>query len=434
MLPKSLFLRLVVIVSAILISSCGPINRGMLLWSHDDASLPSGSVVNIFAESELRGSYEIRYRNANGETQNVELESWRVQTARSRDELRELQAEYEAFAPYFGIAEIQALPVRDAMATDASTSIIYRLAKDEKVKILGQSETEVEVGGLRDYWFRVLTADGTQGYVFGYRLDKVDALSVSTEEEESSIDEFLEIVMENVWRPEYFLWMIDDGAYNLSRFRNEYRFYHNNEASRFILRTEKHRIDFDYEELFRARYKEYLAIGSDLHIIVYSDDRISIQYDVDGRAVSEVLVRLSDNADIGQIIAAELERRQAVLENFLSRGNRLNSNRYGNISLREDGSGFWQSYERYDIFPDWFTGSFQLSFPLYVHSSLQEDYQGALSLTEPGQGLHNSINFLYSYINRGLLLELVPHRNIDGNLVLRRSRDPVTIFFRLFTQ
>ena len=427
---------LLAILAVCIFSSCGPIDRGLLLWSHDDASIPSGSIVNIFNESELRGISEIRYRDADSKMQRVELESWKIRTAQSTAELERIQAEYTNSAPYFGIAEIQALPVRDAMATDISTSIVYRMTLGEKVKILNQSETEVEVGNLKDYWFEVLTADGTRGYVFGYRLDKVDASGVSVEEKDDSIDEFLAQVINNEWRPEYFQWMIDDGAYNLTRFRDEYRFYHDNESARFILNTEKHNLVFEYEELFLARYKEYLAIGSNLHIIVYDDDRIAIQYDFDNKAVSESLVRLNENISVQQIIEDEQSRRDTLRENFLLRGNRLSSSRYGNISFDDSGNGIWRAYQTYGvtIFPEWFTGSFQLSFPLYITESLAEQYAGALTFTQAGQSLRNSMNFLYSYINNGLQLEFVPQQNIEGTLVVRRTRNPVIIFFTFSRQ
>jgi hypothetical protein len=88
---------------------------------------------------------------------------------------------YGEWAPYFGVAEIQALPVREFMATDPSSSIVYRLREGERVKIIGRTPETVEVGGLNDYWFEILTENGTRGYVFGYRLDVIDAQGISTE-------------------------------------------------------------------------------------------------------------------------------------------------------------------------------------------------------------------------------------------------------------
>ncbi len=425
------FLFGIVIVS--ILSSCGPIDRGLLLWSHDEGSIPSGAIVSIFNKSELRNTYEIRYTDNEGEKQVVELDSWRIHIARNNSELELSRQEYEQFSPYFGIAEIQALPIRNAMGTDRSTSIIYRLSKGEMVKILSQTEDQIEIANLRDYWFEVLTSNGTRGYIFGYRLDKVDADGISTEEKLAAVDEDLENVLTNVWRPEYFQWMINENTYDLSHFKSIYRFYHDNETNHFILRTPEYELTFDYEELFLARYKEYLAIGSDLLITVYSDTRISIQYNIGREILSENFILLEENIDIEQIVSTEQERRQQLLNDLLSRGNRLGSTRYGTIQLDDTGRGNWRSYSSSgsDIFPEWFTGSFQLAYPLYLTPELQEEYDGALSFTLPNTTIRSSMNFFYTYTSRGLRLELIPYRNIDGNVVERKSRNPLIIFFTI---
>lgn len=423
------FRALFLCLASLILISCGPVNRGLLLWSHDEPALPSGSLVNIFGESQLRGTYEIRYEDSGGNRQTAEIESWRLRFAQNATELNSLQEQYAPFAPWFGIAEIQALPVRESMSTSSASAIIYRLADREMVKILSQSESEIEVGGLQDYWFEILTEDGTRGYVFGHRLDRVNADGVSSEEKAGAIDEFLAGVIENVWYPEYFQQMIDNNIYDLNFFRDDYRFYH--DAERFILVTPEHSLQFPYEELFRARYKEYLAIGSDLHILVYSDDRITLQYSVNDRAVSDNFIRLGDDINIREIIAGEQARRQGLIDSFLERGHRLRSSRHGNIILNANGRGSWQSYSPHnlDIFPEWFEGSFQLVFPLYLATSLQDKYDGALSLTQAGQSIRNSINFFYNYNSNGLRLEYIPSRNIAGNIVERQGRSPTIIFF-----
>ena len=430
MVVKRLQCRLILLICIIgLIASCGPIKRGILLASHDENSIPSGSVVNIYDESALRSSYEIRYRDRQQKVQKVNVESWRIRVFQNANALESFRQEYIPFAPYFGVTEIQALPVREAMNTNESTAIIYRLQKDERVKILSQTESKVEVGGLNDYWFEVLTLDGTQGYVYGYRLDKVDASGISVEEKKDIIEKSLLAVLENEWRPEYFRWMIDEESYDLELFRNEYRFYHDDQLSRFVLTTAEYDINFEYEELFRARYKEYLAIGSNLHISVYNENRISIQYTVDGEAAHESLVRIEE--DVEQIIDAEYERRQLLLDSFLSQGKKLVSNQYGNIRFTDDGSGVWQTIIDLSIAPEWFTGTFQLAFPLYITPNLRDSYDGALSFTKEGLAVHENMNFLYSFTNNGLQLEFIPSRNIATNMVERRARSPLIIFFYL---
>jgi hypothetical protein len=103
--------------------------------------------VEILTESDLRDSYNIRYYDPEGRDQYIEIERWRLARAANRNELEELRQRYEPWAPYFGVAEIQALPVRQFMATDPTSAIVYRLREGERVKIIDRTPEEVEVGG-----------------------------------------------------------------------------------------------------------------------------------------------------------------------------------------------------------------------------------------------------------------------------------------------
>jgi hypothetical protein len=415
------------------LSSCGPrvIGTGIIVWSTDEESLPSGSDVEILTESDLRDSYNIRYYDPEGRDQYIEIERWRLARAANRNELEELRQRYEPWAPYFGVAEIQALPVRQFMATDPTSAIVYRLREGERVKIIDRTPEEVEVGGLMDYWFEIITENGTVGYVFGYRLDVVDAQGVSTEKQEQSDDEFLSAILNYQWRPDYYAWMIADGNYDLSRFRSEYRFQHDAAAKTFTLVTEEFNRVFAYEEIFQARYKEYVASGSSLQMSAYNDRNISIQFNIDGQTYQQSLVRI--DADIDEVIENEIERRRQRLEDFVAQGRILSSDSYGTITLAENGSLDWQRYGSLGsgMVPGWFTGSAQLSFSLYISKDLTVNYEGVLSMTQPGRGISASMNFFYRFANGGLQLEYVPPQNISRNVVIRQALSPFIMFFNV---
>jgi hypothetical protein len=432
-MKNTLLVLFIILAGSAALLSCGPrvIAEGVLIWSPDEEVIASGSSVEILTESDLRDSYNIRYYDGEGRDQYIELDRWRVARAEDRNEMPDLSDVYGEWAPYFGVAEIQALPVREFMATDPSSSIVYRLREGERVKIIGRTPETVEVGGLNDYWFEILTENGTRGYVFGYRLDVIDAQGISTEKEEVADDEFLAAILNYTWRPDYFSWMISDGAYDLSRFRDEYRFVHDEASKTFELVTEEFSRVFAYEELFQARFKEYVASGSSLQITAYNERNISIQFNIDGETYQESLVRI--DADVSEIISNEIARRQQLLEDFVGGGRTLSSSSYGTIVLAEDGSLNWERYGGLDntMIPPWFTGSARLSFSLYIDNELSLDYEGVLSITQAGRGISNSMNFFYRFANGGLQMEYIPPQNISRNVVIRQALSPFIIFFNV---
>ncbi len=432
-MKKRHMLASAILATSLTLISCGPrvIDQGVLVWSTDEEPLPSGSIVDILTESELRQSYNIRYIDSEDREQFIEVENWRILRGEDREDLQRIFDGYAEWAPYFGVAEIQALPVRRFMATDPTSTILYRLREGERVKILDRTDDVVEVGGLTDYWFEIITENGTRGFVFGYRLDVVDNQGVSIEKEETEEDVYLSSILNGRWRPDYFGWMIRDNTYDLSRFRDEYFFAHDAENQTFTLVTEEYNQVFSYDEIFRARFKEYVASGSGLQISAFNERNISIQFNLDGDTYQESLVRIDQ--DVSLIIENELGRRQRVLEDFVSRGGNLASSSYGSIQLSENGSLSWSRYGGLDqsMLPPWFTGRAQLSFNLYVSRQVSANYDGAVSMTQPGQSIRNSMNFFYRFANGGLQLEYIPPQNIDRNLVIRQALSPFVIFFTI---
>lgn len=430
---RALFVPILLLILTVV--SCGPraIGRGVLLWSPEDLEIPNGAAVEVLSESELRGTSQLRYeaQSEEGEERLFEAETWRVRRIDDRDTLAAEIENYQEFAPYFGMAEIQALPVRDSMGTGPSSSIIYRMRQGEMAKIISRSEEIVPVGGLEDYWFEILTANGTRGYVYGYRLDVVDEQGVSTEKTGASEDVFLDAVLNSVWRPDYFAWMINDNVYDLSRFKNEYRFVHDGTNQTFILNTEEISAEFPYDEVFRARYKEYVVEGTSLQITTFNENSISIQFTRDGETIQQSLVRIE--ADVEEIIENESQRREDVKNAFLSQGTSFRSSQYGSIRFNQDGSLEWQGYNALDstILPSWFQGRGDLAFNLYLAGDLRSGYDGAVSITRPGIPISDSLNFLYRRTNQGIQLEYVPKENINRNVILKQALTPFVIFFSI---
>jgi hypothetical protein len=134
------------------------------------------------------------------------------------------------------------------------------------------------------------------------------------------------------------------------------------------------------------------------------------QFNIDGQTYQQSLVRI--DADIDEVIENEIERRRQRLEDFVAQGRILSSDSYGTITLAENGSLDWQRYGSLGsgMVPGWFTGSAQLSFSLYISKDLTVNYEGVLSMTQPGRGISASMNFFYRLANGGLQLEYVPPR------------------------
>jgi hypothetical protein len=375
-------------------------------------------------QSELQNTFTVPH-----EKQTVTLESWRVALFETEEGAQTYARSVQPYQDRYAQALRTALPIREK--PDRTSTRIYRLRDGEITKVLVRQDQHSDEAGLVDYWYQVLTQDGTIGWVFGYYLDLVDSAgrSLSPQGDADKAERMVQEVAGPVWRPDYYRNMIDARRIDLQRVRPNYGFSLDldEHVAHIVLPT--HRRDIQYTDYFSPAGDTIEFRPSGLTIFLFGSDEIRIQYELAGQQRTATFVTIEE--DIDAVIAGERERRRQILQSFLSRGNVLVSTAYGRITLTDDGAFSWENYTRLvpQVLSSDFNGRGTVQFSLFLQPDLRTKYDGALRLA-PNDPTLASPAFLYRLSDEGVRMVLVPDDLVTNDLVTREPLSPVVLFYR----
>ena len=416
------------ITAAVLLCSgilaCGPrkIGYGVVLWSADEDSYRTGSIVPIIEESSIEDSYT--FLGADGEASDVPR--WRVLFfKREKDALAYLET-FEPWKLSIGRADSDGLPIRGE--PDGTSERIYRMRRGETVKILSRENTPDTEGQYEDYWYEVLTESGIVGWVFGYNLTITRIGIEDTSGDGTGRDPLLVTFLENTWRPEYYRDMIAEERIDLEIFQELYGVFPFPQEKRIVLTTRFASVEYSYKDILPAGGRNYIFDGTPLKITLQSEDRIVAEYPVGQRFMTEAFIRL--DADVASIIAEERERRLDRYEELVERGTVLHSDAYGTLDLEGFTKFSWSNYWRLvpEVIPEDSGNTGKLDFSLFLGETLRDRYDGALQLTFAKQR-EKPLAFLYTLTAEGVRFVYVPPAGIDDSVVRKEPEFPITISF-----
>ena len=371
---------------ALLVAACGqqvPRGYGVVLWA-DSGALPTGAVVDVLEESELEDHYLVLGAGADRDQEGVAVTRWRVRVFPDAEQATAFAANYAPLGTRFGYAVRSGLPVRAEAA--ATADIIYQLREGQVVKVLERGAELEQVGVFENYWYRVLTEDGTEGYTFGEFLPVFESTGDAQADAARlhAADPTLERVLSTVWRPEYYRAMLRSGRYDLERFRVEYGLFPDPAAQVFKLVTEEGAHEFAYQVIERVGDNLYVLQEADAlrptRFTVQSENRVAISYQVDGRLVTQVFLDLK--LDIAELIAAERARRDLLYADLLRRGTLLQSSGYGTITLAPERRYRWQGFQALvpGLLPPGLSGSGRMDFRYRPGPALASSYDTVITL------------------------------------------------------
>lgn len=423
-LLKSTFL---LIIPLLLVVSCGrrPIAYGVLLWAPEESELPNGQLLEITGESQLNNAYSVTTPEIEEE---ITFPMWRIASFPEQEDAMEYANGYAPYVESFARAKRQALPVR--AEPDRLSPDVYRLREGELIKLLDRTEEQSNEAGFQGYWYKVLTREGVQGWAFGHFLEvtggeREEATAPTGGEELSDVER----IISNTWRPAYFREMINRKRVDLSRFRSTFGLFIDQENQEIQIVLPEHSVTYPYEEFFRAGPSRYGVEGSPVTISVRGEERISVQYTLNGREQSRVFVLL--NQEIPEIIEEELARRQELWEAFREQGNRLISTAYGEIELLEGRRFTWTGHRRLTptVIPSRAGDSGTVSFPLFLSDELRREYDGAVLFTFESDTSPVEVRFVYEQTGSGVRLTYVPTEDVEESTIQREAFSPIVIFF-----
>lgn len=414
------------IAAAALLSSCGlkTIGSGILLWSPDEDLIATGATVPVISESGIEDSYTISL----GEEQTLDLPKWRVKFFDSDKALETYRKNHEQFFRTLAAAKIDSLAVRKRQ--DPASQRVYKLRKFETVKIIGRSEEKAAVGSYEDYWYKVLTKEGAEGWCYGESLilqnigEEIDTSSI-----EETRDPNLSIFLENVWRPEYFQTYINESTIDLEEFRPDIGIFPNPEEKSLLHVTKKRAREYSYTDIVDAGGSLYLFKGTPAKVRVYTPKRIMFEYLENGKSVQKLYVKVDEN--IEELVKLEQERRWEEFSSLTENGSIFSSEAYGTIEFISFTKFRWTNYGRLvpGVIPAGIKDSTgKLEFSLFLDDKLQSKYDGALLFIFP-EKKDSPVALLYNRIEGGVQFIYAPPSTRTGTVIEKEPAAPIVMFF-----
>jgi hypothetical protein len=402
---------------------------GVIVWSADEAKIPTGTRVALLAHSELRKTVQTMRLDeklqATGDP--VSVEQWRVREFPNYREMKEWAERNKDSLDLFARSLKLALPVRsDPSIRDGN--INYRLRDGEDVKVLAKAEKESDQGGLKGYWYEILTRTGTHGWVFSSQI-QTWRLGAAVGDAAQQTDPQLERLCSGNWRPEEFPAMISTGDYDLGFFKPGTALVIDQARKSVHLATDKDVLDFTYSAVTKLARNIWSLAGTSIQLTFRDENTLVVQYQRANNVLTRVYVNIQDN--IGELYEAESKRRAGLLARMAGGTGTITSGNYGSISIKPDGSFTWTGIGALQprIKPAKAQESGNITFDLFLDSALRDAYRGVASFNFAGSDGIEQVNFLYQFRPDGLQLEFVPRSLIKGREVKKADSNPTVLFF-----
>ena len=427
----------------LLFSSCSrTIGHGVLLWSTDEPSIPSGTVLAVHIRSRIDNVWVVgipkEYRTAGRGNDKLEIPLPKLELVGSK---RKARVRAEEFAPYALIyAETlqDGLPIR--ATPDNTARRVYRLRQGETVKVLAPARGGIPAIGttgdpLEGEWFRVLTEDGIVGYCFSYRLrvfeHREGPLVTLGHEQLSPDDPILERILSRTWSPEHYGTMVNRRRIDMEELSRAWHFDPGAETGVASIRLSDLEIDFPYTTIRSTGTQSWRFEGSSLQMSLRLENTLAVQY-TESNGLLRTLIFVSLPQRVDEIIFHETARREGLLRNIYYHGPIFTSTNYGTFTLESNGRFTWSDNLILipQIIPASTIGSGTLDMRLFVSGTPAEQYLGAFTMFfDNVGGTQTPVDFLYSFDAQGLRIEYAPQTSLDGVTVVRRASSPIVIYF-----
>jgi len=426
---KALILGIPLFVS-LFFGSCtlGRLGFGVVLWSEDDSVVTNGTLVPILDESRIQKAYKIEIPSSGKLTL---IPTGRVMFFENEAEARQFHSDFTPWAFTWAFVGRAGLPMR-ALPNSTSTGM-YKFHNNQQLKVISRTPTKEKVGNLEGFWYKVLTDDGFQGWVFDYYLTITEATDSGQVENvaQKVADPYLDDLLSKNWRPESFQEMITSGQIRLEDFNDDYGLKILPDENSVVVTTSKHKTVFNYSEIVKIDQSSYLFQDTSLRIRFGGSSRITATYTYKNTQWTQTFVELE--TDVTELITQEIIRRGEAYQKLLDQGPLLSSPSFGDLLFLSNQTFEWSGYQRLvpTLLSEGFSGKGRVTFSLFLSPELGQRYTGALNLHFKKDTQEISIPFLYHFTGNGVQFVPADERSIEGGIVKAESSQPLSIFFTL---
>jgi hypothetical protein len=431
----------VLLLLGLALSGCSRhLGWGVLLWSTEDPVIPAGTVLPVYIRSNIDHVWVAgipkEYRTPEIPINKFEIPLWQLELVGRRGAAVKRAALYAEYAAIYAETLQDGLPVRED--PDNTARRVYRLRQGQIVKVLARTEGNPAISATGDplpgEWYRVLTEDGTTGYCFSYRLKLFEhdsGVPADAAPPEQREDPELDRVLSAAWSPEWYGTMVSSGKLDLAELEKQWRFVPGEDSGMAHLYLPGIDKTYPYTGIESTGSRSWRFTGSPLEMSLRSDTLLAVQYnDASGAARTQLFVALPSK--VNDLVIQETERRSALFQNMFDQGPVFVSANYGTLTLLAEEQFSWTGYDLLSgqIIPLSVLGRGSVTMGLYLDYTLEDRYDGAMALNFNGiGGSAVPVYFLYIIDDQGFHIEYVPPENVEGVTVMRRTVNPLVIYF-----
>ncbi len=413
------------VLALIVLTSCSEkyIGYGVLLWSPDEKIVSTGSVLPVLSESRINDSYMVKQKKGKNI---LELPRWRVKLCDTKTEASQAAKTILKFKTIFARNLKDGLLIRKEPTVTSPR--VYKMKKNQIIKIIGRTNTMKNVGPYTGYWYNVLTADGVSGYCFDHYLDIYDS-SVPPEKQVHPAQELLKEAFSKNYHPALFVTMIKNATIILNSFKPQIGLFPDMENKTVTITTPTYKKTYTWEKPILIDKRSFSINNDGLEVSVLSDTHIRVQYHYEGgKIITDYYV--IDNME--DIISSEMDRRTALYERLSKNGIPYKSSAYGTISFFSNRNFSWTNNGRLipQVIPKASGNTGKVYFDNFISPDLKTDADGVITFVFISGKKENAVNFLYTLSENKLKLTFVPASYIQKNLVVRRTVSPLILAFQ----
>ena len=421
---------ILILISSLIFCSCSKLmGYGVLLWSVPEYNLEDGEIVPVYIKSNISQTYVI---GTHTEDERIEVPLWQITDPVSKGKIESIASKYSEYKHIYAKVALDGLPMREAAVNTSKQ--VYRLRKDEVIKILYKGEGQPVMSGgkaMEGDWLRVLAKDGTLGWCFSYNLrpfDETEVQEIVVDEEVEAVDTQLETLLATKWYPENYETMIKRQRINLDVISSVPAIDFGVESGNVRFKTSDINVNVPYTGIEKISEKNYKILGTNLSVIIKNSKLITIQSPNEkGLIISTNLIALDESVD--KIIQDEIKRRETLYSNIQEISHQFSSSNYGTLQFQDGNRFVWSGYQLLspNVIPknSGSTGTVVLDY--FLDASLAFIYDGAFSFTFDKNG--EKVVFLYKIEENGIRLEDGTKASIKDNLIRARGSSPVVMFF-----
>lgn len=421
---------ILILISSLIFCSCSKLmGYGVLLWSVPEYNLEDGEIVPVYIKSNISQTYVI---GTHTEDERIEVPLWQITDPVSKGKIESIASKYSEYKHIYAKVALDGLPMREAAVNTSKQ--VYRLRKDEVIKILYKGEGQPVMSGgkaMEGDWLRVLAKDGTLGWCFSYNLrpfDETEVQEIVVDKEVEAVDTQLETLLATKWYPENYETMIKRQRINLDVISSVPAIDFGVESGNVRFKTSDINVNVPYTGIEKISEKNYKILGTNLSVIIKNSKLITIQSPNEkGLIISTNLIALDESVD--KIIQDEIKRRETLYSNIQEISHQFSSSNYGTLQFQDGNRFVWSGYQLLspNVIPKNSGSTGTVVFDYFLDASLAFIYDGAFSFTFDKNG--EKVVFLYKIEENGIRLEDGTKASIKDNLIRARGSSPVVMFF-----